>query len=98
MMACDAQYSSYMKVINSCTVLTSSTVCLSAMQLRCTLQNEYAEGMSIEDCLQLAVKVLNKTMDSTAPAADKMELTTIQRINGKVLTPYNVYSLALLNI
>jgi 20S proteasome alpha/beta subunit len=40
--------------------------------------------MSIEDCLQLAVKVLNKTMDSTAPAADKMELTTIQRINGKV--------------
>jgi 20S proteasome alpha/beta subunit len=63
-----------------------------------TLQNEYAEGMSIEDCLQLAVKVLNKTMDSTAPAADKMELTTIQRINGKVLTPYNVYSLALLNI
>jgi 20S proteasome alpha/beta subunit len=68
------------------------------MQLRCTLQNEYAEGMSIEDCLQLAVKVLNKTMDSTAPAADKMELTTIQRINGKVLTPYNVYSLALLNI
>jgi 20S proteasome alpha/beta subunit len=49
-------------------------------------QNEYAENMSIEDCLQLAVKVLNKTMDSTAPAADKMELTTIQRINGKVPT------------
>ena len=40
--------------------------------------------MSIDDCLQLAVKVLNKTMDSTAPAADKMELTKIQRIDGKV--------------
>lgn len=49
------------------------------------LKNEYTEGLSIEDSLQLAVKVLNKTMDSTAPAADKMELTTIRRVDGKVV-------------
>lgn len=49
------------------------------------LKNEYAEDMSVEQCLQLSVKVLNKTMDSTAPAADKMELTTIQRVDGKVV-------------
>eukprot|EP00611_Tribonema_gayanum_P021144 TRINITY_DN400_c4_g1_i1.p1 TRINITY_DN400_c4_g1~~TRINITY_DN400_c4_g1_i1.p1 ORF type:complete len:251 (-),score=105.27 TRINITY_DN400_c4_g1_i1:386-1138(-) len=49
------------------------------------LKNDYAENMSMEDALQLAVKVLNKTMDSTAPSADKMELTTIQRVNDKVV-------------
>ncbi|KAG5190287.1 proteasome subunit [Tribonema minus] len=49
------------------------------------LKNDYAENMSMEDALQLAVKVLTKTMDSTAPSADKMELTTIQRVNDKVV-------------
>lgn len=49
------------------------------------LKNEYSEDMTVEQCLQLAVKVLNKTMDSTAPAADKMELTTVQRVDGKVV-------------
>jgi 20S proteasome subunit alpha 3 len=44
--------------------------------------------MDVKACLRLAVKVLSRTMDSTAPTADKMELTTITRSNGKVI--YNV--------
>ena len=38
----------------------------------------------MEECLKLAVKVLNKTMDSTTPSPEKMEFTTITRVNGKV--------------
>lgn len=38
----------------------------------------------MEACLKLAVKVLNKTMDSTTPSPEKMEFTTITRVNGKV--------------
>lgn len=37
----------------------------------------------MEACLKLAVKVLNKTMDSTTPTPEKMEFTTITRVNGK---------------
>lgn len=48
------------------------------------LKSEYEEGASVGDCLKLAVKVLNKTMDSTTPSPDKMEFTTITRVNGKV--------------
>ena len=39
----------------------------------------------MEACLKLAVKVLNKTMDSTTPTPEKMEFTTITRVNGKVM-------------
>jgi len=49
------------------------------------LKNEYEEGASIEDCLKLAAKVLNKTMDTTTPTADKMEFFTLTRVDGKVV-------------
>lgn len=42
----------------------------------------------MEACLKLAVQVLNKTMDSTTPSPEKMEFTTITRVNGKVMTGF----------
>lgn len=48
------------------------------------LKTDYVEDSSVEECLKLAVKVLNKTMDSTTPSPEKMEFTTITRVNGKV--------------
>lgn len=48
------------------------------------LKTDYVEESSVADCLKLAVKVLNKTMDSTTPSPEKMEFTTITRVNGKV--------------
>lgn len=48
------------------------------------LKSDYEEGANVEACLKLAVKVLNKTMDSTTPSPEKMEFTTITRVNGKV--------------
>ena len=47
------------------------------------LKSDYVEGASMEASLKLAVKVLNKTMDSTTPTPEKMEFTTITRVNGK---------------
>ena len=42
------------------------------------LKTDYKEdGVTVEDALKLAVKVLNKTMDGTAASADKMELFTM---------------------
>ncbi|KAK1445124.1 nucleophile aminohydrolase [Babesia gibsoni] len=38
------------------------------------LRQEWKEGMSLDDALYLAVKVLTKSMDSTLPKADKLEL------------------------
>lgn len=49
------------------------------------LKSDYEEGASVEACLKLAVKVLNKTMDSTTPTPEKMEFTTITRVNGKIV-------------
>lgn len=49
------------------------------------LKTDYVEDSSVEECLKLAVKVLNKTMDSTTPSPEKMEFTTITRVNGKVI-------------
>ena len=43
------------------------------------LKNEYAPDMSVEAALKLAVKVMNKTMDTTTPAPDKMEFFTLTR-------------------
>lgn len=47
------------------------------------LKTDYVEESSVDECLKLAVKVLNKTMDSTTPSPEKMEFTTITRVNGK---------------
>lgn len=52
------------------------------------LKSDFEEGASVDECLKLAVKVLNKTMDSTTPTPEKMEFTTITRVNGKVRYSY----------
>ena len=49
------------------------------------LKSDYADDMSIDDALQLSVKVLSKTMDTTTPSVDKMEFTVVTRENGKVV-------------
>ncbi|GBG30128.1 Proteasome subunit alpha type [Hondaea fermentalgiana] len=42
------------------------------------LKKEYKDDCSIEEALELAVKVLNKTMDSVTPSADKMEFSVLR--------------------
>jgi len=41
------------------------------------LKSDYKEGLSLKEALELAVKVLSKTMDSTTLSADKLELTSL---------------------
>ena len=41
------------------------------------LKSEYADNMSQQECLALAVKTLSKTMDTTAPSADRMEFSVL---------------------
>jgi 20S proteasome subunit alpha 3 len=43
------------------------------------LKSAYKEGMPIEEALQLAVRVLTKTMDATSPTPEKMEFTVLRR-------------------
>jgi len=47
------------------------------------LKTDYKEGMELRDALKLAVKVLSKTMDSTALNAEKLEFATLTLKNGK---------------
>jgi 20S proteasome subunit alpha 3 len=49
------------------------------------LKTDYksVEETSMEDALLLAVKVLSKTMDTTAPTPDKMEFATLVSANTK---------------
>jgi len=43
------------------------------------LLSEFKPDLSVEAALELAVKVLTKTMDTTTPTADKMEFSVLQR-------------------
>ncbi|KAE8911150.1 Proteasome subunit alpha type-4-3 [Phytophthora fragariae] len=50
------------------------------------LKSDYEEGMTVEEALAFLVKVMNKTMDSTSPSADKLEFTTVTRnAEGKIV-------------
>mmetsp|Transcript_5763 Transcript_5763/g.9982 ORF Transcript_5763/g.9982 Transcript_5763/m.9982 type:complete len:146 (+) Transcript_5763:61-498(+) len=49
------------------------------------LKNEYEQDSTVEQCLKLAAKVLNKTMDTTTPSPEKMEFFTLQMVDGKVV-------------
>uniref|UniRef100_A0A7S2RIX5 Proteasome subunit alpha type n=1 Tax=Mucochytrium quahogii TaxID=96639 RepID=A0A7S2RIX5_9STRA len=42
------------------------------------LKKEYKDECSIEDALELAVKVLNKTMDTVTPTPEKMEFSVLK--------------------
>jgi len=55
------------------------------------LRSDYKDDkMELKDALMLATKVLSKTMDTTVPTADKLEVATITREEGKV--KYHVYT------
>jgi len=55
-------------------------------QAQSTLKEEYKiDETSLDDALMLAVKVLSKTMDTTAPTPDKMEFSTVTKVDGKVV-------------
>uniref|UniRef100_S4R527 Proteasome subunit alpha type n=1 Tax=Petromyzon marinus TaxID=7757 RepID=S4R527_PETMA len=48
------------------------------------LKQEYKEGdMTLQSALALAIKVLNKTMDVSKLTAEKVEIATLTRENGK---------------
>lgn len=43
------------------------------------LVSDFTPDMSVDQALELAVKVLTKTMDTTNPTADKMEFSVLQK-------------------
>ncbi len=43
------------------------------------LKSSYQEGMSLNEVLKLAVRVLTKSMDTTTPSPEKMEFTVLRR-------------------
>ena len=49
------------------------------------LKQDYEDNITLEKALDLAVKVLSKTLDMTKLTADKVELATLTRVNGKTL-------------
>lgn len=55
------------------------------------LKEEYKENgeISLKDALKLSVKVLSKTMDTTAPTSDKVEISTLTR-SGDGTVKYTV--------
>jgi len=56
------------------------------------LRSDYKEGkMELKDGVMLATKVLSKTMDTTVPTPDKLEIATVTKDeDGKVV--YHVYT------
>merc|ERR1712228_70723 len=48
------------------------------------LKQEYKEGVPLTDALQLAIKVLTKTADSTTLTPEKFDMATVTLVNGKV--------------
>ncbi|KAK0091601.1 hypothetical protein PV326_002969 [Microctonus aethiopoides] len=52
-----------------------------------SLKQEYKEGeTTLEDAQALAIKVLSKTLDMTKLTAEKVEMATLTRENGKTIT------------
>ncbi len=48
------------------------------------LKQEYKEGeTNLESALDLSMKVLSKTLDMTKLTSDKIEIATLQRVDGK---------------
>jgi len=54
------------------------------------LKQEYSEEMSLEDAIKLALKVLTKTMDTTTPSSDTVEIATMKLVDGK--PKHHIYS------
>lgn len=49
------------------------------------LKQDYKDDISLDKALDLAVKVLSKTLDMTKLTADKVEIATLTRVNNKTL-------------
>jgi 20S proteasome subunit alpha 3 len=49
------------------------------------LKDEYKQDFTLRQALIMAIKVLSKTMDTTEPAVDKVELSTVSHVNGEVV-------------
>ena len=47
------------------------------------LKADYAESMSLPDAVRLALRVLTKAMDATAPSAEKVEVVLLERGAGE---------------
>lgn len=43
------------------------------------LKSDYSAGMSVDQALELAARVLLKTMDTTTPSAEKVEFSVLRR-------------------
>lgn len=48
------------------------------------LKADYKEDMSIQEAIKLVTKVICKTMDTTSPAPERVEVMTLARVNGKM--------------
>lgn len=48
------------------------------------LKQEYKNDMDLGDAVKLAIKVLNKSMDSTSLTSEKLELATVSMEDGKL--------------
>jgi 20S proteasome subunit alpha 3 len=49
------------------------------------LKDEYKQDFTLRQALIMAIKVLSTTMDTTEPAVDKVELSTVSHVNGEVV-------------
>lgn len=49
------------------------------------LKQDYKDEITLEQALDLAVKVLSKTLDTAKLTADKVEIATLTRVNGKTI-------------
>lgn len=49
------------------------------------LKQDYKDDITLEKALDLAVKVLSKTLDMTKLTADKVEIATLTRVNNKTV-------------
>lgn len=45
-----------------------------------TLKSEYRDDLTLAEAKQLAVRILTKAMDTTAPTADRMDVFTLQHV------------------
>mmetsp|Transcript_8728 Transcript_8728/g.26230 ORF Transcript_8728/g.26230 Transcript_8728/m.26230 type:complete len:254 (-) Transcript_8728:102-863(-) len=53
------------------------------------LKSDYKEGLSLKDALELVIKVLSRTMDSTTLSPDKLELSTLSLNEDKTEIVYH---------
>merc|ERR1711907_774952 len=57
------------------------------------LKQDYKEDLNLDGALQLAIKVLSKTMDSTQLTPDKLEFATLSADGYKILTEAELQAL-----